>query len=291
MLCNVWVVSVLFLLLSIGMYPTELSGMDIIRYLFPTYFSNNWYTSCYILFLFIYPFINKLISVISQKEHLRITIFSTIIWIIMNYISEGHFYESRLVVWIAMYFLISYLKIYCPKMMKNKRVGVRLLVVGIAGYISQVVVTNYVGLYLIRAFSNRIFMWSKNSSPFCIMIALGGLILSLQAKFKSRIVNYISSVSMLIYLVHESILFRTRTRLEIWQYIYAKVGFSRVVLSDLIFTIVFFLISIIISLIYKETIQRIVVKVSDRLYYIISEVCKKIELKMLNGMNSNNISK
>lgn len=109
------------------------------------------------------------------------------------------------------------------------------------------------------------------------MIAVGSLIIAMKAKYKVRAVNYISGLSMFIYLIHENYLFRQYTRPAIWQYLYINYGYSHVVLLNLVFSLVLFLLAAVISTIYKETLQRLVIMISDKLYAIIGKLYSRIE--------------
>ena len=282
LLSTVWGISMLILCLYLFVYPSCLTTKDLIKQIFPTCFANNWYMTCYIIFLFIYPWLNKLIAITDQKQLFRITIFSSSLWIVANYFIGGLFYPSTLILWGTIYFLIAYLKLNCGQMMESIKVGFMLLFVGIIGYIAQVVVTNYVGLYLISAFSNKVLHWNSGSCPFYIMIAIGSLIIARQAKYKkSRVINYISGLSMFIYLFHENYLFRSYTRPVIWEYLYKSCGYSHAVMLDIAFAVVLFLLSIVVSLIYKETLQRLVMKVSDKLFFIFARIYAHMEHLMM----------
>ena len=276
LLSTVWVISVLYLCVYLFLCPSCLSIRVIIKQFLPTCFENNWYMTCYIIFLFIYPWLNRLIGVINQKQLLRITLFSATLWIMINYFTSW-FFPSSLILWTSIYFLMAYLKLYCSKAMASTKVGTVLIVIGIIGYIAQVVVTNYVGLNLISYFSDKVLRWNKNCCPFYIMIGIGSLIIALHGKYKVRFINYISGLSMFIYLIHENYLFRGYTRPAIWQFLYENYGYSHVVLLDLAYSMILFLVTAIVSAIYKETIQRLVTKISHRLYLKIAKLYSKIE--------------
>ena len=58
---NVWIISILFLIIYLcGDFNLRIK--DFIYEIFPNTFSSNWYITCYIIFLFIYPWLNKLIN-------------------------------------------------------------------------------------------------------------------------------------------------------------------------------------------------------------------------------------
>ena len=277
LLATVWSVSILVLCIYLLIGNHAITIKEIIKQIFPTTFANNWYMTCYILFLFIYPWLNKLISIISQKNLLRIVLFSSFLWIFMCYLQHGLFFTSSLILWITVYFLIAYLKRYCNSIVTSTKLGVTLIVVGIIGYIGQVVVTNYVGLYLFSFFSEKVMRWNSNICPFYIMIALGALIVALKSNFESKCINYISSLSMLTYLIHENYLFRTHTRPLIWKYLYKTYTFDYVVLLELVYAFVLFIVVAIISALYKETIQKLVTRISNKIYPLICNIYNKIE--------------
>ena len=280
LLSTVWVISVIYLLVYLAFYPSCLTWRIILKELLPTCFANNWYTTCYIIFLFIYPWINRLILSLDQKQHLRMVLFSSLLWIITNYFIADMFFPSTLLVWIAEYLLIAYLRMYCKHLTQNRAFGFVLLAIGILGYVLQVIATNYAGLY-IHYFSEKVLRWNTNSCPFYIMIAVGALIIAGQSRLQARLINYVSGLSLLIYLIHENLLFRTFTRPAMWQYLYANYGYSHVVLLDLVFSLALFLASVVISAVYKATIQKLVVKISDALYRQISKGYAALERKIL----------
>ena len=281
LLCTVWSISVLMLCLYLIIHPSYLTIKDIIRQIFPTCFENNWYMTCYIIFLFIYPWLNELMEITNQKQLLRITLFTSSLWIIANYLINSWFFPSILILWVTIYFLISYLKLYCCKIMSNIKFGIILLTVGIIGSVAQIVVTNYVGLYLINAFSNKVLHWSSNCCPFFIMIAIGSVIIVQKSNYKVKFINCISGLSMYVYLFHENYLFRTYTRPAIWKHLYENYGCSHVVLLDFICAIILFVVSVIVSFVYKETLQRFVMFVSNKLYSGLVRAYNRIEHFML----------
>ena len=131
------------------------------------------------------------------------------------------------------------------------------------------------------SFSSKVLRWNVNCCPFYIMIAVGGLILSLQVKFTSSQINYISSLSLFVYLIHENQLFRTYIRPIIWQFIFEHFGYSQVVLWVLVFSGVLFSLSIVASSVYKKTIHKFVVHCSNKLHSALVVLYKKLEYRIL----------
>ena len=278
---TVWGISILMLSIYLCICPSVLTMQDIIKQILPTCFANNWYMTCYIIFLFIYPWLNKLLALTDQKQMLRMVIFSSLLWIIADYFKADLFFSSSLILWITIYILIFYLKTYCRKSMSNIKTGYALILVGILGYIAQVIVTNYVGMHLCKAFATKLLRWNNNCCPFYIMIAIGAIIIAIQTRYKNIVINYISGLSMFGYLFHENYLFRRYTRPVIWMYLYERYGYAQVVILDLIYAIALFILTLIVSAIYKETFQRLVMVVLNKVYLIIKKIYGRIELMII----------
>ena len=250
---------------------------DFIYEIFPNTFSSNWYITCYIIFLFIYPWLNKLINNLNQRQLLRIVLFSSILWILFDFVVSYLFFSSNIILWITIYFLMAYLKLYCSQVMTNKKVGRVLLIISFIGYVCQVLVTNYLGLYFFNFLSTRVLRWNLNCNLFYLMIAIGSLIIVVDAKFKNRFINYLSSLSMHVYLIHENYLFRTYTRPYFWQFLYLNYDYAHVVLLDLGMSLALYIISSIFASLFKETIGKIINRVSNSLYEIVGKIYCFIE--------------
>lgn len=281
LLCTVWTISIFILSVYFFCSPSCLTSSNITVQLLPTCYANCWYMTCYIIFLFIYPWMNKLIDELNQKELLRIMLFSSFLWIMMNYFKPDWFFSSSLITWVSIYVLIAYLKVYCTDLMKNKKIGLLLLMIGIIGYILQVTLVNYIALNINSIFWNKVLYLNNICSPFYLMIAIGSIIIASKTNGSNKHINYISGLSIYVYLFHENYLFRCYTRPKIWQYIYMYIGYEHIVLLTVIYAFGLFILTCSIAAFYKETIQKLVNIVSNSLYLRISKIYHLIETKII----------
>lgn len=65
------IITLFFYSWSIGVFAFGIVGIaydliDVIKNLFPLYFGNNWFVSCYIIFSLFLPFINKFLNALSR---------------------------------------------------------------------------------------------------------------------------------------------------------------------------------------------------------------------------------
>ena len=68
---DVWIISMVYLLVFI-LAGEDLSIQDVIKSIFPTTFSNNWYITSYLMLYAIFPYLNWIIKKMSKKELLTL---------------------------------------------------------------------------------------------------------------------------------------------------------------------------------------------------------------------------
>lgn len=280
LLLDVWVISVIYCGVVLILKDEELLITEVIKQFVPNTYANNWYMTCYIIFLFVYPYLNKLINNITQKQLLRISLFMSFFWIFMDHISGELFFPSAVILWVAIYFIIAYIKLYLPKFQNNNKLNLIILIIGLIGYFGEIIGTNILGLH-VSFFADKLLRWDNTCNPFGILIAIGLFNLFRQLKFTNKKINYISGLSMIIYLVHENYLFRTYYRPEIWQWIYKTHGYSNIFIVTIIFAIILFIASMGISIIYRETLQRVIIKIVEKIYNFLKKIYLFIEKKIL----------
>lgn len=289
MLADVWMVSVLILVIVLIQREGKVSGALIVQALFPTSFENNWYISCYIIFYIIHPFLNKIIFCMKQKTLLRINILAVFMFFFIAFLcrftvylfgSGTDFFSSRLVIWTVEYFIVAYLKLYAGKSLEKRKLNSALIAFGLIGNCGLVYMMNELGLKN-EAFSGALQIWITPYNPFLFAFGLGLLGMARSITFENKLVNYISKLSLLIYIIHENKLLRLLYRPLMWQYVYDRYGYEHVLVYITILSAVVFIVSLIGSIVYYETIRKFTGRVCDRLYSRMASIWKRAENKML----------
>lgn len=234
----------------------------IIRQFFPITFANNWYLTCYILFYPIHPYLNKIIKGMTSMELFKSTVILNFLYVFLNSIFDGLFMASPLILWVTIYFTIAYIKLYVPKLENNIKLNLFVLVTSIFGLLSLIIITNYLGLRY--SFSNQNLHWASNNNPFAITFALSLFLIVKNNKlaFTSRFVNYIATLTIFIYLIHENFLIRRFYRPIVWQYIHDYYGYEHIILYLFFYVMILFLISTLISALYQLLTRAVVNKLS-----------------------------
>lgn len=276
MLTEVWVVSVTILIAACVSHPGTIGGNIILQCLMPTTFGTNWYITCYLLFYPAVPILNRIIKNMSKVQLLRCTVALSVLYLICNFVMSGLFYPSLLIEWIAIYFVVAYMKLHLPNMASRKTVNIVLFLVGMTGHIGIILLTNFLGLK-IDAFSNMLLYWMHINNPFIILAVISLFNLIRAHEFKNRVINRISQMSMFVYILHENIILRTYYRPIAINHIYEHYGYEHVVLWMLLLAFTIFAGSIAICLIYEKTVKKFVRILSEKLQSVCGRAWTAIE--------------
>ena len=171
MIMDVWVISVVILVIHLLVPNNKLEGQNILSFLFPSLFANNWYITCYILFYLIHPYLNIIINHLSRRQLLRLVVLLCGLYLGVNYIVCDSLYANNLVVWITIYFLIGYLKRYKKELFDSRRTNFIILFISIIGQIGILGIANILGLYF-PPLADKVLHWNSYYSPLIMMIAL-----------------------------------------------------------------------------------------------------------------------
>lgn len=271
-----FVISILFLIVFLAI-DINMSMKDVIKSFFPITFQNNWFIGCYIMLYIIHPFLNSIIKNISQKELLRINLFLLFLYSVIQFLLPGKFYFNNLIGFIEIYFIVSYFKLYLPEFKKNIKINICFFLVAVICNICLIIITNILGLK-INIFSNKLLMWNNNiANPFYIIIGITIFNIISNRSFYNKYINYLSSCSLLFYMIHENLLFRNYIR----PIFFENTIIDYMIPTCLFITCVIFIISMIISIIYKNSIQKLILIISDYISIKFSIIYKKVELKIL----------
>jgi hypothetical protein len=221
--------------------------------------------------------LNNILNGLNQRQHLAATSALVILYLVINFIKDGLFFTSGIIVWVAIYFLLSYFKTYHQKQCNSIKFNVILFVIGFLLFLATIIVTNFLG-FKIGYFSNKLLYWNNNNNFFAITFVIALFNLFRQMKFKSRFINYTSSLSLLVYIIHDNIILRRYYRPFFINWLYETFGYSQVVLLMLAATFAIFVGTTIVAFIYDKTIRRFVRMLSE----VVHKVCSNLWDKFAN---------
>lgn len=254
----------------------------IIKQLLPVTFGNSWFVTCYLLLYAIHPMLNIVINSVNKRMLLRFNLSFFILYnIISFFMRRTLFFYSEIIGFIGVYFFVAYIKKTNTILTLSKKWNVITLLVGIAGWIIMMVVTNVLGLRepLFEYQCNR---WNSFINPFFLMIACAIFNIIKKYQFYSKSVNFVSSLSLLIYVIHCNRIWRDYVRWDVMELVWSKYQGDYIVLETL--TIAFFtlLVSLAVAIVYKLTFGKVVVKTCDKFLGFVLPIWRKIEDKLVN---------
>jgi len=278
MILDVWIINmiVLIALRSIGV---QLQISDTVKTFFPTTFANNWYITCYLLFYMIHPFLNRMLEQLSINEHLA---FATILFVIYFIIPVlpleeiNLFFANEFVIFLATYVIVSFIKIYKNEWTKKLKTNKCILFVSVISYIVLILCVDFLGLRT-NYFLNRLVRWNMNNSLFMFLIAFSSFNIMKKKEFINRTINYLSSLSLLVYIFHENLAFRKYFRPVIEFSILNQFGIEHAFICAVCMAVSLGILSFIISAIYKIFFTKTVSKLSSIISKNLLTLWKKYE--------------
>lgn len=278
MILDVWIINmiVLITLRSIGV---QLQISDTVKTFFPTTFANNWYITCYLLFYMIHPFLNRMLEQLSINEHLA---FATILFVIYFIIPVlpleeiNLFFANEFVIFLATYVIVSFIKIFKNEWTEKLKTNKCILFVSVISYIVLILCVDFLGLRT-NYFFNRLVRWNMNNSLFMFLIAFSSFNIMKKKEFINRTINYLSSLSLLVYIFHENLAFRRYFRPVIEFSILNRFGIEHAFICAVCMAVSLTILSFIISAIYKIFFTKTVSKLSSIISKNLLTLRKKYE--------------
>lgn len=264
MILDVWIINMI-VLIALRSMGIQLQISDTVKTFFPTTFANNWYITCYLLFYMIHPFLNRMLEQLSINEHLA---FATILFVIYFIIPVlpleeiNLFFANEFVIFLATYVIVSFIKIYKNEWTENLKSNKSILFVSIISYVVLILCVDFLGLRT-NYFLNRLVRWNMNNSLFMFLIAFSSFNIMKKKEFINRTINYLSSLSLLVYIFHENLAFRRYFRPVIEFSILNRFGIEHAFICAVCMAVSLTILSFIISAIYKKCFTKIVSKLSS----------------------------
>lgn len=272
-------ISILYLIVC-KLLKAPMSIIDIKKQCFPILNNNNWFIPCYLLFYIMHPFLNIIIRNINKKQLLQINIFTITLYGIIRFIKANAYYYNDLIGFIVIYFIVVYMKLYLKNISKSKETNRTILTISIAVIICLMLVTNLLGLHS-EFFRTKVELWNNFINPFMILIALSALNLFKEHNYQNKFINYISQLSLLIYLISENLMFKKVGFKMLYEMIYYSFTYNHICIYILIVAIMTFVVTALLAAIYKETLGRLLKVVGDKVFKYLEKLQSHITNTLL----------
>lgn len=269
MIFDTTIISIVFFIIFVRYFGQIFDYKTLILSFFPTlYIENYWFICCYILLYALHPLLNIVIESLSKRKLLLLNLCMITLYSIINMIYEKTFFYTELVGFVEIYFIVAYIKRYMLNFQKSVYKNISIFIISIYCFMFSILFTNLLGLKY-EYFNNKNLYWIIISNPFIILISVTLLNIFKSIEIKSKIFNYLASLSLLIYIISENHFVREVVRMRFFDYYSAQEDMMKLILIDFLRTT---FVSLVIAILYKSTIKKITDIISDKLekrtYYV-----------------------
>ena len=287
LILQVFVFSIIGLIIGIVTHSEKLSLGNIVKSIMPTTFGLYWFASCYVLIYIFVPFFRKIIEKMSKKDYKILLTAMIIIWGILSNIPKTKTFFNEFIWLTVIYFIGAYIKKYNFNILKNNKLRIMWIIIVVAIMNVIMVILELLSIK-ISILSEEIYYFNNLKSP--VVLALTILIFTIFKNLdvkNSNVVNKIAATTFGIYLIHENVFLRD----IIWKQIVQGNKFinSPLLILDAIGGVVgVFLISMIIDLIVEKLIINNLVKIMSIIYNKVKQmkIYMKLENKVIEFYNN-----
>lgn len=255
-------------IISIGMYflciacGYNIESKEIIKYVFPITYMNNWFIGYYLLFYLIHPGLNYVINAMKKRDLFLTNIIMIFFLCVVQFLVPS--YYNPLMGFILLYFIMAYQKKYLNNFSKNKKKNIVLLFISCMTLILFTLLINKLGKNNI-CFFNKMQFFNNLINPVFIVLAISIFNIFNNILMKNNnIINYISSNSLVIYLIHENKVMYEIIRPRIFEYIYINFSYDYLIIWCVLLSIITFFICLVLGSVYKQTIRKFFEKIIDK---------------------------
>ncbi len=238
----------------------------ILKSTIPIIYDQNWFITDYIMLMIISPVLNIIIKNISKESYQKMLIIGFILYSVLPIFIFASLNNTSFVGFIYLYFVAGYMRKFLQVQNSPKRYFLKASIINF-----MVILSSILFIFLGHKFNLTIFIvnnayFSSLNSPFTLLIGIELFIFFLKLKpFTSKIINKIASTTLGIYLIHDNFLLRP----YLWgggilnnlNYVNSPFLFLHAIIS----IIGVFIVCVIIDLIRQETVEKVYLKIVDKL--------------------------
>ncbi|MGF2052836.1 acyltransferase [Enterococcus casseliflavus] len=230
-----------------------------------------WFVVYYVLLLISAPILNIVIDNLSKRQYELMLLCMFVIWCLCpTFIAEDLGY-SEYILFISLYFVAGYIKIYPNKLLDNKKLISRLTLLSIILTILSVIMLNVLGLKINAAATHSTYFLGANKLlTVTNSIGLFCVFRNLQIK-SNKTINSIAASSFGIYLIHENPVMRK----VIWNYVSSLKINVPIFIYGLIAALVVYIVCLFIDQIKKIIFDRFLDKIALKVSNMISNKVQK----------------
>lgn len=272
-------ITVVFMAITL-LLGNKISRIIIMRTLMP---GECWFVVCYLIYYAFHPCLNAILKYMNKSRLLLLNTVIILLYFTFSFLVRDDYvpsndYYCRLMGFFAIYFITAYVKKYMCNFSESKRKNVVLLLAGIVGQLCLLIVSNKAGLS--GKLADGMTRWDTLINPFSLIVAIGALNLAKRWSEENKTINYLSSLSLLVYLIHANRYVRTEIMPKMVN-VWIEACYPPLLLTVFIVTLVLLFGAVTFSIFYKHTLQIIVYCLCDALTLLMKNVYARFQCWMM----------
>lgn len=200
MVMDSWVLSVLGLLIALLFIKP--SAREVLESLVPITAKRNWFVGCYIMYYLVHPLINKALQGLERDQFRRIVVVLFLIYSCLTQLIWDCFYFTNFAAFVMIHVIVFYDKKYIYNK-NNEKMEIPIAMISITAILIWIAFVNVIGSR-VPFFHDKGLWFCKFYNPAIICMGVCLINISARREWRSKLVNRVSSLSLLIYLLHGS---------------------------------------------------------------------------------------
>lgn len=250
----------------------------LIKAVFPTVFKQYWFFTAYVVLYLLFPYLNKMLHALNQKQHLIFLAVFLFIWSVIpsfTNIYKYNMYGSEIPQFILFYAIGAYMREYPLNGKTEKKVGIVFVVFCTAVLWSSTLLFDWLGQTNADDYKYITYCFERNSI-LIILLGVGLFLVFKNIKIKSNaFINGVSACVFGVYLFHENQYIRPLLWREILQN--SRFAESPYLILHFAGSVLFvFTIGTIIEFLRQKVLEKPVLKLLNRVVPPVTEKVKTI---------------
>lgn len=201
---QIWFYSILFMAIFYGFGITEFNFDTFIRNLMPITYSMYWFATTYLVLYILTLFLNPAVKAMSRKRYLALVATLGILWSVLPTVTNGDFGYSTLGLFILLYLIGGYFRLYPTHWTKQCRSNFMLGIIMYGVIIASAFLVDFLGSFIpeLSGFASYLAGENKITTILCAV----GLFLGFK-NLKMRYhpwLNRVAASMFSVYLIQEN---------------------------------------------------------------------------------------
>ena len=256
----------------------------IIWQMLPDLFAKNWFVPCYVIFYLLAPIVVRSLKLLSKKGHFGLLVGGLVFYGLLSVINLKPV-GSDLMSFFYILMIVSFFKWHTPSLVDNKKINLIIAVLGLF--------LLYFFFYGFRYLSMKFVVFERLNfadmfDPFLVLPLFALFNLFRNMRFSSRVISFLSSCSLFVYVIHENYLLRTYTRVEYYNFMIENYGGNNILCWIYLCGVGMFVLAFCLAVIYKLSISKLTVLLSKKISALIDSLFDKSYTRLFSRNSSNN---